>query len=103
MYRNNVGHSTYHSFQGRVEKRFSQGLTFTTAYTFSRLIDDAGAVFDLAVLTGPVTAFQAADSHNRRLEKDLDGQYAARPVEWIGVRGALGRVATDGNRPCTVG
>lgn len=71
LYRNNVGHSTYHSFQGRVEKRFSRGLTFTLAYTFSRLIDDAGAVFDSAVLTGPVASFQAADSFNKRLEKDV--------------------------------
>lgn len=71
LYRNNIGHSTYHSFQARVEKRFSRGLTFTGAYTFSRLIDDAGAVFDSAVLTGPVAAFQAADSFNKRLEKDV--------------------------------
>jgi hypothetical protein len=71
LYRNNVGHSTYHSFQSRIEKRFSHGLTFTAAYTFSRLIDDAGAVFDAAVLTGPVANFQAADSHNKRLEKDV--------------------------------
>ncbi|MGJ5819899.1 TonB-dependent receptor domain-containing protein [Paludibaculum fermentans] len=71
LYRNNTGHSTYHSFQARVEKRFSKGLTFTAAYTFSRLIDDAGAVFDSAVLTGPVANFQAADSYNKRLEKDV--------------------------------
>ncbi len=71
LYRNNVGHSTYHSFQSRLEKRFSRGLTFSLSYTFSRLIDDAGAVFDSAVLTGPVTNFQAADSFNKRLEKDV--------------------------------
>jgi hypothetical protein len=71
LYRNNVGHSTYHSFQSRVERRFSAGLTFTLAYTFSRLIDDAGAVFDAAVLTGPVATYQAADSHNKQLEKDV--------------------------------
>lgn len=71
LYRNNVGHSTYHSFQSKLEKRFSRGLTFTAAYTFSRLIDDAGAVFDSAVLTGPVTNFQAADSFHKRLEKDV--------------------------------
>lgn len=71
LYRNNTGHSTYHSFQTHVEKRFSAGLTFTAAYTFSRLIDDAGAVFDSAVLTGPVANFQAADSFNKRLEKDV--------------------------------
>src|SRR5206468_8196952 len=70
FYRNNVGHSTYHSFQSRLERRFSKGLTLTAAYTFSKLIDDAGAVFDAAILTGPAAVFQAADSFNRRLEKD---------------------------------
>jgi hypothetical protein len=75
LYRNNIGHSTYHSLQARLERRFAAapwgGLTFTANYTFSRLIDDAGAVFDSAVLTGPVAAFQAADSFNKRLEKDV--------------------------------
>jgi hypothetical protein len=71
LYRNNIGHSTYHSLQSRVEKRFSAGLTFSVAYTLSRLIDDAGAVFDSAVLTGPAANFQAADSFNKRLEKDV--------------------------------
>jgi hypothetical protein len=71
LYRNNVGHSTYHSFQSRVEKRLSQGLTLTAAFTWSKLIDDAGAVFDSAILAGPPASFQAADSFNRRLEKDV--------------------------------
>jgi hypothetical protein len=69
--RNNVGHSTYHSLQARLEKRLSRALSFTAAYTYSKLIDDAGAVFDSAILTGPAANFQAADSHNRRLEKDV--------------------------------
>ncbi len=71
LYRNNIGNSVYHSFQGRVEKRFSKGLTFTGAYTFSKLIDDASSVFDAAILTGPVANFPVADSFNRRLERDL--------------------------------
>jgi hypothetical protein len=71
LYRNNVGHSTYHSFQSKLEKRFARGLTFSAAYTFSRLIDDAGSVFDSAVLTGPVANFQVADSFNRKLEKGV--------------------------------
>jgi hypothetical protein len=70
LYRNNVGNSTYHSLQTRLERRFATGLAVNLAYTFSRLIDDAGAVFDAAILTGPVLSYQAADSHNRRLEKD---------------------------------
>lgn len=71
LYRNNTGHSTYHSVQARLEKRLSAGLQFTLAYTFSKLIDDAGAVFDAAVLSGPVANFQVADSFNKRLEKDV--------------------------------
>lgn len=71
LYRNNIGHSTYHSFQAGLERRLSQGLVFSAAYTYSRLIDDAGAVFNAAVLTGPVMNYNAADSHNKRLEKDV--------------------------------
>jgi hypothetical protein len=54
-----------------LEKRFSKGLTATMAYTFSKLIDDASSVFSATVLTGPVTNFPVADSHNRALERDL--------------------------------
>jgi hypothetical protein len=70
LYRNNVGHSTYHSLQAHLERRFARGLALSVSYTFSKLIDDAGSVFDSAVLTGPVLNYQAADSFNRRLEKD---------------------------------
>lgn len=71
LYRNNIGNSVYHSFQGRVEKRFSRGLTFIAAGTFSKLMDDASSVFDAAILTGPVANFPVADSFNRRLERGL--------------------------------
>jgi Carboxypeptidase regulatory-like domain/TonB dependent receptor len=71
LYRNNIGKSVYHSFQSRAEKRFSRGLTFSGAYTFSKLIDDASSVFDAAILTGPVANFPVADSFNRKLERDL--------------------------------
>ena len=71
LFRNNIGHSTYHALQARAEKRFSAGLTLTLAYTFSKLIDDASSVFDASILTGPVANFPVADSFNKRLEKDL--------------------------------
>jgi hypothetical protein len=70
LYRNNVGNSTYHSLQAHLERRLARGFTWTASYTFSKLIDDAGSVFNSALLTGPVAAYQAADSYNRRLEKD---------------------------------
>jgi hypothetical protein len=37
----NVGNSTYHSFQLSAERRFSAGLYFLAAYTFSKSITDA--------------------------------------------------------------
>jgi hypothetical protein len=70
LYRNNVGHSTYHSLQARFERRYANKLSLNLAYTFSKLIDDAGAVFDSATLSAPPAAFNVADSHNRKLEKD---------------------------------
>ena len=45
LFRDNVGNSTYHALAAKVEKRLSNGLTFTFAYTFSKLIDDASSVF----------------------------------------------------------
>ncbi len=34
-----VGYSWYHALQARVEKRFSQGITFQLAYTYSKLME----------------------------------------------------------------
>jgi hypothetical protein len=107
FYRNNVGHSTYHSLQTRLERRFAGGLSITGAYTFSKLIDDAGAVFDAAILTGPAAVFQAADSFNRRLEKDestgsiphvFSGSYV-----WVIPVGADKRVDLSGWRNALLG
>jgi hypothetical protein len=115
LYRNNVGNSTYHSLQGRVEKRFSAGWALSTAYTFSKLIDDAGAVFDAAILTGPVASFQAADSFRRNLEKDESTgsipQVFSGSLIWdlpLGAgrrwkpRGWTGRIAGDWKIACIV-
>ncbi|HKX32002.1 MAG TPA: carboxypeptidase-like regulatory domain-containing protein [Blastocatellia bacterium] len=71
LYRNNVGNTSYHALQAKLEKRFSRGLTFLICYTRSKLIDDAGSVFDASILTGPVANFPVADSFNRALEKDV--------------------------------
>jgi hypothetical protein len=71
LFRNNIGNSIYHAFQAHLERRFARGLTFTAAFTFSKLIDDASSVFDAAVLTGPVANYPVADSFNRHLERDL--------------------------------
>jgi hypothetical protein len=37
----NLGNSTYHSFQLKAEKRFSNGMWFLSSYTFSKMITNA--------------------------------------------------------------
>jgi hypothetical protein len=72
LFRNNIGNSTYHAVQARLEKRFSHGLTFTFAYTFSKLIDDASSVFSSNIFTGPSNqTFAVADANNLHLERSL--------------------------------
>ena len=66
-YGQNEAHSTYHSGQVKVERRFASGLTFTGAYTFSKLIDD------LTGISVNVT-YQAQNYqnyYNRRADKSL--------------------------------
>jgi hypothetical protein len=72
LFRNNIGNSSYEAFQAKLEKRLSRGLTFTFAYTFSKLIDDASAVFSSTIFTGPTPAtFAVADANNLKRERSL--------------------------------
>ncbi len=72
LFRDNVGNSSYHAVQAKLEKRLSHGLTFSFAYTFSKLLDDASSYFSQTIFTGPVlNTTGAADAFNRHLEKDV--------------------------------
>jgi len=72
LFRDNVGDSEYEAFQAKLEKRVSHGLTFTFAYTFSKLIDTASTYFSQTIFTGPtLTTIGAADAFNRKLERDV--------------------------------
>lgn len=71
LYRNNVGNTNYHGVTARLEQRVSRGLSYSIAYTRSKLMDDASSVFDASILTGPVANSPVADSFNRRLERDV--------------------------------
>lgn len=70
LYRNNIGASRYDGLEARLERRFSQGTSLLVSYTRSRLIDDASAVFDAAILTGPVMNAPIADAFDRKRDRD---------------------------------
>jgi hypothetical protein len=65
----NIGNSTYHAFQMKIEKRFSQNLQFLVAYTASKSIDAAGSQLAAFFSTG------AQDQFNRRVEKAVSDNY----------------------------
>ncbi len=72
LFRDNVADSEYEALQAKLEKRLSNGLTFTFAYTFSKLIDTASTYFSQTIFTGPtLTTIGAADAFNRQLERDV--------------------------------
>jgi hypothetical protein len=71
LFRNNIGNSSYHALEAKLEKRFSHGLTFSLAYTWSKLIDDASAVFSNTIFTGPIANTGVADAFNLRGERSL--------------------------------
>jgi hypothetical protein len=70
FYRNNVGTTNYQGVSFSIRQRLSRGLTYSAAYTRSKLTDIASSVFDASILTGPLTNAAVADSHN--LERDRD-------------------------------
>src|SRR5207253_7896827 len=53
LYRNNVGNTRYQAFELSLRQRLARGLSYSIAYTRSRLMDDASSVFDASILTGP--------------------------------------------------
>jgi Carboxypeptidase regulatory-like domain len=70
LYRNNVGTTRYQGFGLSLRQRLAHGLSYSVAYTRSKLMDDASSVFDASILTGPIANYPVADSFNRALERD---------------------------------
>jgi len=73
-----IGNSIYHSFQMRVERRFSKGFTLLGALTVAKSINDTSQDG-----VGPSTGIQ--DPTNLRLERSLDPQDVSRRVVLSGV------------------
>jgi outer membrane receptor protein involved in Fe transport len=102
LYRNNAGTTRYQGFELSVRQRFSRGLTYSVAYTRSKLMDDASSVFDASILTGPIANFPVADSFNRSLERDYSNgdipHVFVSSVVWDlpgRQRGVLGAIVND--------
>jgi len=70
LYRNNVGTTRYQGLELSVRRRLARGLSYSVAYTRSKLVDDASSVFDASILTGPIANYPVADSFNRARERD---------------------------------
>jgi hypothetical protein len=70
LYRNNVGSTRYQGLELSLRQRLAHGLSYSAAYTRSKLLDDASSVFDASILTGPIANYPVADSFNRSLERD---------------------------------
>lgn len=71
IYRHNSGTTNYNSFEAKVEERLNRGIYFLFAYTHSKLIDDASAVFSTTVLSSPnSSSLIAADTYRPYLERD---------------------------------
>ncbi len=68
----NAGNSTYHSFQAKVEKRFSAGTFLLASYTWSKLLTSSGHVDEVANtwsgITGVISPFER--QRNKSLAQD---------------------------------
>ncbi len=70
-YRDNSGTTNYNAFEAKAEQRLSRGLSYTVAYTHSKLIDDASSVFSSTVFSSPnSSSLTAADVYRPYLERD---------------------------------
>lgn len=75
------GASTYHAFQMRAEKRYSNGINFLLGYTFSKLIDDGAPGSRIAWL-GNVPNFQ--NNNDRRSERSVSSQQGPQRLTFAG-------------------
>ncbi|MEO8663187.1 MAG: TonB-dependent receptor [Bryobacteraceae bacterium] len=89
----NIGQSSYHSFQTKLERRVSSGLTFLAAYTWAHALDNsdmstlgggsyAGKLMDIFNLPGEKggSAFDVRHRFSTSVMYDLPGLHNAHPV-----------------------
>ena len=69
----NLGQSTYHALQAKVERRFRNGLNLLAAYTFSKTLTDADSNYP-SFSGNQSNVFGAQDPFNLRAEKQISYQ-----------------------------
>lgn len=67
-YSQNESHSSYHSMQLTIARRITNGLTFSAAYSFSKLLDD---LTSMSANNQTIQIQYYQDYHNRRADKSL--------------------------------
>jgi hypothetical protein len=65
-YVESIGNSNYHGLTARVERRFNEGLSFISSYTWSKSIDE-----NSGISTGSDSSGGIQDVRNRRAERSL--------------------------------
>jgi len=66
----NLGQSTYHSLEAKLERRFRNGLNLLASYTYSKTLTDADSAY------AGLTAFGSSDTFNAQNPKDLRSEKA---------------------------
>jgi len=66
----NLGQSTYHALEAKLERRFRNGLNLLASYTFSKTLTDADSAY------AGLTAFNSSDTFNAQNPRDLRSEKA---------------------------
>ncbi len=66
----NLGQSTYHALEAKLERRFRNGLNLTASYTFSKTLTNADSAY------AGLTAFGSSDTFNAQNPRDLKSEKA---------------------------
>jgi hypothetical protein len=70
----NLGQSTYHALEAKLERRFRNGLNLLASYTYSKTLTDADSAYAGLTAFGSSDTFNAQNPHNLNSEKALSYQ-----------------------------
>jgi hypothetical protein len=70
----NLGQSTYHALEAKLERRFHNGLNLLASYTYSKTLTDADSAYAGLTAFNSSDTFTAQNPHNLNAEKALSYQ-----------------------------